>query len=391
MSELLSLPYELTLPPVSPARHLRVVEPESAEEQAQASVAEAEEHGDAGRFNEALAALSGVDFNGAGPRIRVRAFFAEARALMNLGRLDEAQSLVRRAQVVVETPGFTDTDRAEALFRTGCVEFKRSTRVAAAISLFTLALEVCNREAVASAGLRVEILCWRSRAYQIQRDLDAAGVDAENALALAEELGDHRLTAHANFQASLVMERRGDTLLARYYAENARGLYEELGDQLQLGRVLNNLGGITFLLGDAAAAVGFLEQAFAIAVEADSKPDAAQAISSLAQVHLRSGAPLLAEEEASRALDLLEGRVDFLDEIGSAQLVRGRALTELGRLDEAFAAVGDAERSFEQFGSPSHIAAAWVARADALKVSGDLASAADLYRRAAEALQDVKF
>ena len=108
-------------------------------------------------------------------------------------------------------------------------------------------------------------------------------------------------------------------------------------------------------------------------------------------MHLRSGTPLLAEEEASRALDLLEGRIDFLDEIGSAQLVRGRALTELGRIDEAFAAVGAAERSFEQLGSPSHVAAAWVARGDALKASGDLESAADLYRRAAEALQDVKF
>ena len=388
MSELLSANYELTLPPVSPARHLSIVETVTLD--CEASVAEAEEHGDAGRFSEALVALANIDFDGAGPRVRVRAFFAEARALMNIGRLDEAQSLVRRAQMAVEAPGFTDTDRAEALFRTGCVDFK-GTRVAGAISLFTLALEVCNREPVASIPLRIEILCWRSRAYQIQRDLEAARVDAENALALGEELGDDRLTAHANFQASLVSERRGDTLLARFYAENARALYEELGDRLQLGRVLNNLGGITFLLGDAAAAVGYLEDAFAIAVEADSKPDAAQAISSLAQVHLRSGAPLLAEEEATRALDLLEGRIDFLDEIGSAQLVRGRALTELGRIDEAFTAVGDAERSFEQLGSPSHVAAAWVARGDALKSSGDLASAADLYRRAAEALQDVKF
>jgi tetratricopeptide (TPR) repeat protein len=388
MSELLSAHYELALPPLSPACYLRIVEPAPLDEEA--SVTEAEEHGEAGRFTEALEVLAAADFSHAGPRIRVRSFFAEARALMNLGRLDEAGSLVRRAQMAVEAPGFTDTDRAEALFRSGCVEFKRS-RVAASISLFTLALEVCNREAVASAGLRVELLRWRSRAYQIQRDLGAARVDVENALALAEELGDDRLAAHANFQASLVAVRLGDSLLARYYAENARGLYEALGDRLQLGRVLNNLGGITFLLGDAAAAVGYLERAFALAVEVDSKPDAAQAISSLAQVHLRTGAPLLAEEEAGRALELLEGRIDFLDEIGSAHLVRGRALTELGRVDEAFAAVEEAERSFEQLGSPSHLAAAWVARGDALKASGDLESAADLYRTAAEALQDVKF
>jgi len=43
----------------------------------------------------------------------------------------------------------------------------------------------------------------------------------------------------------------------------------------------------------------------------------------------------VAEEQALHALELLEGRVDFLDEIGNAQLVLGRALLEQDRLDEA--------------------------------------------------------
>jgi tetratricopeptide (TPR) repeat protein len=225
----------------------------------------------------------------------------------------------------------------------------------------------------------------------MQRDLTAARIDAESALELAESLRDPRAAAHAHFQAALVAERQGDRLLARFYAEEARGLYDELGDRLQLGRVLNNLGGITFLLGDAAAAVGYLEAAFRIAVEADSKPDAAQAVSSLAQVHLRSGAPLLAEEEARHALLLLDDRVDFLDEIGNAHLVRGRALLELDREDEALAALRRAETSFTELGSPSHLAAAWVAQGDAHKLAGRLEPAADLYRRAAQALQDVEF
>ena len=61
------------------------------------------------------------------------------------------------------------------------------------------------------------------------------------------------------------------------------------------------------------------------------------------------------------------GRQDYVDEIGSAQLVLGRALLEQDRLDEAEAAFAAAESSFDQLGSASHRAAAWVARAISLR------------------------
>jgi hypothetical protein len=54
----------------------------------------------------------------------------------------------------------------------------------------------------------------------------------------------------------------------------------------------------------------------------------------------------LAEDQARQALDLLDGRVDYVDEIGSAQLVLGRSLLEQGRLDEAEAAFVAAETSY---------------------------------------------
>jgi tetratricopeptide (TPR) repeat protein len=114
-------------------------------------------------------------------------------------------------------------------------------------------------------------------------------------------------------------------------------------------------------------------------------------VSSLAQVHLRTGEIEKAEEQARHALELLDGRVDFLDEIGNAQLVLGRALLEQGRLDEAEGAFERAEASFEQLSSESHRAAAWLAQGDVAARRGDDRSAARLYRRAAEALQDFRF
>ena len=125
-----------------------------------------------------------------------------------------------------------------------------------------------------------------------------------------------------------------------------------------------------------------------MALEVGDDADAAYAISSLAQVNQRMGEHKLAEEQARQALELLEGREDLLDEIGNAQLVLGRALLEQERLAEA----GDAFRRRGQLGqisSASHMAAVWVARATG-DAAGDDRTAARLYRRAAETLQDFR-
>ena len=80
-----------------------------------------------------------------------------------------------------------------------------------------------------------------------------------------------------------------------------------------------------------------------------------------------------------------------MDEIGNARLVLGRALLEQDRLDEAEAALAEAEDALAQLSSGSHRAAAWVAQGDLAQRRGDDRAAAALYRRAAEALQDFRF
>jgi len=239
--------------------------------------------------------------------------------------------------------------------------------------------------------LRSNILGWRSRCYRRQRDFEAAREDVERALELAEGLNDRRTVAHVYFQASLVAERDGHWVLARSYAERAKAQYEEIADRANVGKLLNNLGGLNFLLGKPDEAVAYLKDAFKVLLEHGTEEDAARAVNSLAQVHLRSGDVRPAEEQARQALELLKGRVDHLDEIGNAQLVLGRALLEQDRLDEADSAFRAAESSFEQLSSLSHRAAAWIAQGDLATRRGDDRAAAGLYRRAAEALQDVRF
>ena len=56
-----------------------------------------------------------------------------------------------------------------------------------------------------------------------------------------------------------------------------------------VGRLLNNLGGLSLLLGKPERAIEQLKASFAVAVEADSQADAGQAVNGLATVYLRLG------------------------------------------------------------------------------------------------------
>jgi transcriptional regulator with XRE-family HTH domain len=356
-------------------------------------LARAEALADADRFEEALAAYGelGPAVAATGSReLEVRAACGEWRGLVWAGRVRESLDRLERARALTEDAAFSDVDRAEVLWRMGASRYLLSSTTSA-LGLLNQALELAERSGYPCDLVKANILHYRSRCYRRQRDYEAAREDVELALELAQSVQDPRTLGHIYFQASLLAERSGHWVLARSYAEKAKACYEEISDRLNVGRLLNNLGGLNFLLGHPEEAVGYLKSAFATALDAGNDADAAEAVSSLAQVHLRTGELALAEEQALQALKLLDGRVDYLDEIGSAQLVLGRALLEQSRLDEAEAAFAAAESAFDQLSSASHRAAAWLAQGDLATARGDDGTAARLYRRAAEALQDVRF
>ena len=385
----------LAEPPVTPAPLALAPRPEPVvdEERAafQAAVVEAEAAVAESRYEDAIAALAGRPVPAAAhPDLALGALFAESWARMYLGDLRTALERGERARAIAEGPLFNDCDRAESLYRLGCVQVKLNA-IAAATSLFTLALELAERSGLPCDRLRAEIYEWRSRCYQRRRDFEAARQDVERALELAQAVGDEHVAAHAHFRASVIAERTGQVLLARFYAENAMTLYERCGDRVNTGRLLNNLGGLTFLLGKPDEAKAHLKQAVAVALDTGSDADAAQAINSLAQVHLRTGEPEPAERHARHALELLGGREDFVDEIGNAQLVLGRALLAQGRHDEAAGCFERADVTFGRLDSTSHRAAAWMAQGDLAAARGDKDAALERFRAAAEALQDFHF
>jgi transcriptional regulator with XRE-family HTH domain len=359
----------------------------------EAGLARAEALSEAHRYDEALTEFGRTRAVAAGsgvPELELRSLLGESWASIQEGTISEALKLLTRARELAERPAFSDVDRAAVLFRLGVCRYKLSS-ISTAVGLLDAALDLADRSALPCDVLRADILGWRSRCYRRQRDWQAAREDVERALELAQGAGDRQTMANAYFQASLVAEREGHWLLARTYAERARSHYEELNDRAMVGRLLNNLGGLNFTLGNSERAVGLLEDAFRVAIEVDDKPEAGLAVCSLAQAHLDLGDPVDAEANARIALDLFDGRVDYLQGIGTAELVLGRALLDQDRLNEAEEMLVAADRSFEQLSSVSHRAAAWVALGDLAQRRGADREAARQYRRAAEALQDFRF
>jgi tetratricopeptide (TPR) repeat protein len=183
----------------------------------------------------------------------------------------------------------------------------------------------------------------------------------------------------------------GHWVQARNYAERAKAYYEQINDERNVGRLLNNLGGLNFHLGKPEQAIEHLKDAYRVLLDKGSDAEAANVVASLAHVHLMTGEATAAEEEARHALSLMENRDDFLYHVAPTQLVLGRALMEQGRLDEAEEFLAASDASAEQLESIGHQAAAWMARGDLAAKRGEDGAAAKLYRRAAEALQDVRF
>jgi tetratricopeptide (TPR) repeat protein len=384
MNELAALT-DLQLPPVTDV--FRGADLDTLEER----VVRAERAVTEARYDEAVTALSeAVVAPAQYPDLALRALFAGSWARMYLGELDEALALLRTAKEVAHRPGFNDVDRAEVLHRIGCVRVRRGS-IGRAVSDFTLALELCERTDRPCDRLRADIFEWRSRCFERQRDFDSARADIERSLELADATSDVRAAADVNFRAAGIAQSEGKTLLARFYAEKARDLYDECGDRSNVGRVLNDLGGIMFLLGDHDAAISHLKHAVSVLFDAAGDVESGYAVSSLAQVYLRTGQHGRAEQQARIALKLLGTREDVRDEIGNVQLVLGRALLEQGVADDAEIAFAAAEEAFAGRESVSRLAAAWMARGELASARGDMSGAADLYRRAAEALQDFHF
>src|SRR5918912_4278650 len=214
----------------------------------EAIVCQAEEAVDEKRYGDAVDLIAGLSRAPTSPELHLRALFAESWARMYLGELNPAIERLERARAVAAGEAFGDLHPAQGLSRLACCRYKLN-HVQQALDDFSAALELADRSGESCDRLRAHILEWRSRCYRRHRDWEAAREDIDRALELAEALSDDVTIAHVHFQASLVAERNGSWAQARTHSERARKLYEAVDDPVNVGRLLNNLGILNFLLG----------------------------------------------------------------------------------------------------------------------------------------------
>jgi tetratricopeptide (TPR) repeat protein len=322
-------------------------------------------------------------------RLALRLRLARGWALQNLGRMDEALAELGDARLAAEEAGSSEA-LAQALYRTGVVRYKMGS-LATAASLLDEALRASESATDPSDALRARIFNARAKIRRRQKDFTAAAEDVEQALELAHALDDDRVLAETYLDASLVAERRNEYTLAREHAERSKALFERVADHEYVGKLLNNLGQLRAITGQPEEAVPLLRESFRIAVEQDNRIDAAFAASSLASARMHSGDLEGAIESGNRAIELLSGREEYREEEGNAYIVIGRAALALDRIDEAELSFTKAAECFAVVETVSHLAGAWVALGDVAEVRGESSRAAELYRRAAEALQDVRW
>jgi tetratricopeptide (TPR) repeat protein len=311
----------------------------------------------------------------------------ETWALIRLGKVTEAAELLAEARATI-ADGHTDAidEQAEIAYLTAVCCYTLSTMAAAHVE-FARALALLDQADEPNDRLRSDVHQWRSRCYRRQRDWEAAREDIDRALELVEALDDTRRSAEVNLQASLVAERQGRWVLARRYAETSRDRFEAVGDIVTKGRVLNNLAGLNHSLGDDETAIAQLEEALAIFVDAQLEAEAGYVLSSLAEIHRERGDLVEAESNAQRALVLLGGRLDHIQEIGTAQLVLARAHLEQGDIEQAEDLLAGVDESYALTESISHQARSWMVRGELELLRENESEAARLYREAATALQ----
>lgn len=314
------------------------------------------------------------------------AMVGETWALIRLGKLTHAAELLGETRVRAEGGAGAADEQAEIAYLTAVCCYTLSTMTAAHVE-FARALALLDEAGESNDRLRSDIHQWRARCYRRQRDWEAAREDIDRALELVEALDDTRRSAEVNLQASLVAERQGRWVLARRYAENSRDLFAAIGDVVTKGRVLNNLAGLNHSLGNSDMAIAQLQEAFAIFVEAHLEAEAGYVLSSLAEIHRERGDLADSQSIAQRALVLLDGRRDHVQEIGTAQLVLARAHLEQGDLERAEDVLTEVDESYALSESISHQARSWMVRGELELLRDNESGAARLYREAATALQ----
>jgi predicted ATPase len=233
-------------------------------------------------------------------------------------------------------------------------------------------LDVCERVLATGAcpetSERAIVLCIASWYAFTSGNQPRAAILADEALTLAERLGDDHQVASALFCQGAIATDQADVMRATTLLEDALARFESLGDVWCAGNCLNHLGLNALNQGDAAGAASFFERLLADAVEhRGAKTTRATALVNLAGAYRFLGQRDAAFELSTEALDLAEASGNA----GLIAVTRGMLsllALDRGEIGRAASLAGDALTIEWEIGAPGNLA-------DSLEVTAAVMSA----------------
>jgi DNA-binding SARP family transcriptional activator/predicted ATPase len=188
---------------------------------------------------------------------------------------------------------------------------------------------------------KIDVACLQSAGYlQWGRalfylgDYAEAGVQLEQALALARSARSHQTEADSLRNLGNVCLPQGDYALARGYFEQALRIYREIGARRGESALLANLGAAHYHLGDYIEAMACYEQALDIFREVGDKRSELWGLCNLGLLLHHLGDDEEACRHTRQALQAAQ-ELDERDIQGYALTYLGHAVMGLGRLAEA--------------------------------------------------------
>ncbi|MBI2921591.1 MAG: tetratricopeptide repeat protein [Planctomycetes bacterium] len=202
-----------------------------------------------GDFEPARAHCDAIVAAGATDLAAAEALNVKARALLSLGRFDEAVAEVGRARTILEN----------------LPEGRETSRCAAGLA--------------GVAGL----------AHLRRGDLDAAGTESEAALAIRRAIGDRSGEADALANFALIENTRGNTgpALARF--EEVLAIRRDIGDRTGEAGTISNMGTVYAKIGELSRAQESFEKALPVLRDVGHQPFIASTLNNLGNVLRRRG------------------------------------------------------------------------------------------------------
>ena len=356
-------------------------------------------------LGEQVLGLDGID-----PATGAQAAVIWADALMRVGRLDDARSLLER--LLVQTASGTDR-RLEGIVQANLgMLYTEHGRMDDAKPCLVAALSIFVDE-----GYRLgqgSVLIKLGNLHDMKGSAAQSRACHESALAIYGEIGNHGGTGNVMASLAILNRHQGRMEEAQACYESALAIHREVGNRRSEGIVLGNLGNLLMDQGHVEQAQLHYEAALNIHREVGSRVVEGYVLDSLGGVHRHHGrlnearqlydlALAICREVDNEyhaghvlcslsALDLIQDRLDqaavHIDEalrvnraVGS-RLSEGVALSMLGelrmrqqRLDEALQALRQGEALLRMIDNPFELANVLCMLARAEMAGGNLAPA----------------